>query len=75
MKKFTALLFFSAPVRTTYGTTLNANAQYGEDPEHRKWAAATPAASLIMNVTNEFGDDFEPGQYIVTFEKVEPKDD
>lgn len=72
MKKFTALLTFPTPVRTNYGTTLQANAVYDPDnSEHQKWAQATPAANLTMNVTDEFGDDFEPGRYVVTFEKVE----
>ena len=72
MKKFTALLSFASPIRTNYGTNLSAHAVYSADnPEHQKWAQATPAATLTMNVTNEFGDDFEPGQYLVTFEKID----
>lgn len=72
MKRFTALLSLMAPVRTNYGTTLSFHAVYDpENPEHRKWAQATPAANLTMNVTDEFGDEVEPGRYIVTFEKVE----
>lgn len=72
MKKFTALLSLMNPVRTGYGTTLSFHAVYdAQNPEHQKWAEATPAASLTMNVTNEFGDGVEPGRYIVTFEKVE----
>jgi hypothetical protein len=72
MKKFTALLSLMPPVRTGYGTTLSMHAVYdAENPEHQKWAAATPSASVTMNVTNDFGDQVEPGKYIVTFEKVE----
>lgn len=72
MKRFTALLSLMPVVRTSYGTTVSAHAVYDPDnDEHRKWAQATPAASLTMNVTNEFGDEIEPGRYVVTFEKVE----
>ena len=72
MKRFTALLSVMPPVRTAYGTTLSAHAVYdAENKEHQKWAQATPSASLTMNVTNEFGDEVEPGRYVVTFEKVE----
>ncbi len=72
MKRFTALLSVMPVVRTAYGSTLSAHAVYDDkNPEHRKWAQATPSASLTMNVTNEFGDDVEPGRYVVTFEKVE----
>lgn len=72
MKRFTALMTLFNPVRTSYGTTLSFNAVYDSDnPEHRQWAEATPAANFTMNVTNEFGDKVEPGRYVVTFEKVE----
>lgn len=72
MKKFTALMSLYTPVRTAYGATLSLNAVYDADnPEHQKWAAATPAASFTLNVTDEFADQVEPGRYVVTFEKVE----
>ena len=72
MKKFTALMTMYSPVRTGYGTTLNFNAVYdANSDEHQKWAKATPSASFTMNVTDEFGDQVEPGRYVVTFEKVE----
>lgn len=72
MKKFTALMTLYQPVRTAYGATLNLNAVYdAENPEHQKWADSTPSASFTLNVTNEFGDQVEPGRYVVTFEKVE----
>lgn len=72
MKKFTALLSMMTPVRTAYGTVLSFHAVYdAENPEHQKWAVATPSASLTMNVTDEFGDQAEPGRYLVTFEKIE----
>lgn len=72
MKKFTALMTLFTPVHTAYGTTLSFSAVYdAENKEHRKWAAASPSANLTMNVTDEFGDQVEPGKYVVTFEKVE----
>lgn len=72
MKKFTALLSVMPIVRTNYGSTLSAHAVYDpENPEHQKWAQATPAANLTMNVTDEFADGVEPGRYLVTFEKIE----
>lgn len=71
MKKFTALVNMSPIVRTAYGAIASFYAQYDTSDEHRKWAQATPAANFTLNVSNEFADDMEPGQYIVTFEKVE----
>lgn len=72
MKKFTALMTMSNPVRTAYGTVLSFFAIYdANNDEHRKWAVATPSANFTMNVADEFGDTVEAGRYIVTFEKVD----
>lgn len=73
MKEFTALVYMAPPVATPYGSLVSMSARY--DPtsdEHRKWAEATPAASITMNVKASFHEEMEPGEYIVTFTKREP---
>lgn len=73
MKKFTALLTSYRPVYLNSAqAAINFNAVYdATSDEHRKWAQATPSAYMNLNVTSEFADNFEPGKYVVTFEKVE----
>lgn len=72
MKKFTALANMMTPVVLPYGTSVSFHAVYdANNDEHRKWAEATPSMSINMNVKPDVAEQMEPGQYIVTFEKVE----
>jgi len=75
MKQFTALVYMAPPVATTYGSLVSMSARYDStSDEHRKWAEATPAMAINMNVKADLHDEFEPGEYIVTFTKREDYD-
>lgn len=71
MKQFTALVRMGAPVATPYGSLVSMGAVYDASEEHRKWASATPSMQVNMNVRSDLHEEFEPGEYIVTFTKVE----
>lgn len=72
MKQFTALVVMAPPVATPYGSLVSMSARYDSTSDkHRKWAEATPAASINMNVKSSLHDEMEPGEYIVTFTRRE----
>lgn len=71
MKKFTALLRMPKPVQTSYGAHVTLGAVYDpNNSEHQKWAQATPSMQVNANMIPEFAENLEPGQYLVTFERV-----
>lgn len=72
MKQFTALVYMAPPVATPYGSLVTMSARYdANNDEHRKWAEATPSASITMNVKSDLHEELEPGEYVVTFTKRE----
>lgn len=40
--------------------------------ENKPWSKYTPAAHLVFTVTNAAAPELEPGEYMVTLERVEP---